>query len=203
MRTGPYACSICNKKDSRKWNARRHNMIVHNNHGQVLDRLNNLVSTLPLSSSGDDSNPLYSNGVIQPDNKELNVNRAILYYRLPIKKTNKINLASDDEIYDEEIGKLGHVMDKLNDIMSDYPQNERDSISKMMIACAFSSADPVNTLKENISFLKKNKYSNKIRDCISLYCNVTPSVANEHLRKSLVYKYRYRNKSDTVDTDVP
>jgi hypothetical protein len=107
----------------------------------------------------------------------------------------------DDEIYDEELGKLGLMMDELDGFLSNCHQSERDQIRKMMITCTFSSFDLVNTLKENLDFFKKSKYSNKIRDCISLYCNIPPFMANELLRNSILYKYKYKYTGDMGNID--
>ncbi len=87
-----------------------------------------------------------------------------------IKKTIKINFGSDEEIYDEEIGKLGPLLAELKNCLLNYPHDKRDLIYNMMVIRTLSSHDPAKTLKENL-FFKNKEYENEIRDCISSTCN--------------------------------
>ncbi len=195
MRTGPYVCSICNKKDTRKWNAHRHNRIVHMNQGQVYDRLNNLVSNLPLLSSEDISILKDSIGDFQTNVKDPN-NNDVIKYPFTIKKTNKINLGSDDEIFEEEIGKLVPMLAELNKCLLKYPHDKRDQIYNMMATRAVFSLEPAITLKENLCFFKNREYANELRDCISSSYNMPKSMANEILRHSLISTHKNKYKSD-------
>jgi hypothetical protein len=60
----------------------------------------------------------------------------------------------EDEIYYKEIEKLGPILVELNKCLLNYPPDKRDQIHKMMITRTFSSLDPPNSLKENLSFFK-------------------------------------------------
>ncbi len=195
MNTGPYVCSICNKKTTRKWNARRHNIIVHMNRGQIHDRLNNLISEPILSASENNLNSEDSVGGFHMDVGESN-NNNVLYPHLTITKTIKINTGIEDEIYYREIGKLGSMLVELNKCLLNYPPDKRDLFRKMMITRTFSSLDPSNTLKENLSLFKNTEYANEIRDCISSCCNMPKSVADGILRSSILYKYKYKRDSE-------
>ena len=193
--TGPYICSRCSKIFTRKWTTQRHNKEVHKNQGQIYDRLNNLIPNLPLLSSKDTSDPKESIGYFQTNIKEPN-NNDVIHNPFTIKKTNKINFGSDDEIYDEEIGKLGPMLAELNRCLLNYPPDKRDLIYNMMVTRALFSLDPANTLKENLCFFKKREYENEIRDCVSSSCNIPKSMANEILRHSLLSKHKNKCKSD-------
>lgn len=121
---------------------------------------------MPLLSSGDISDTKDSIGDYQTNVKEPN-NNDVIHNPSTIKKTIKINFGSDDEIFDEEIGKLGPMLAELNKCLLKYPLNKRDLIYKWMVTRALSSLDPSNTLKENLCFFKNIEYANEIRDCIS------------------------------------
>lgn len=170
------------------------------NQGQVYDRLNNLIPNLLLSPSEDISclnNSIgdFQTNVTDPINNDGN------HDPFTIRKTNRINFGSDDEIFDEEIGKLGPMLSELNKCLLKYPRHDRDVIYKIMVMCALSSPDPSNTLKENLCFFKNNEYANEIRDCISSCCNIPTDMANEFLRRSILSKHKYKYKSDEGDTD--
>ncbi|MBA3977280.1 MAG: hypothetical protein H0X50_03660 [Nitrosopumilus sp.] len=191
LNTGPYVCSICNKKTTRKWNARRHNSKVHMNRGQIYDRLNNLISDPILSASEDNLKSKDSVGGFHMDVGESN-NNNVVYPHSTINKTIKINTEMEDEIFYKEIEKLGPMLVELNNRLLNYPTEKRDLIRKMMITRTFSSHDPSDTLKENLSFLKNRKYANEIRDCISSCCNIPKYMANEILRKSILNEHKYK-----------
>jgi hypothetical protein len=199
-RTGPYICSICNKKFTRKWTTQRHNRDVHVNQSQIYDRLNNLIPNLPLLSPEDISDTKGGIGDFHTNVKDLN-NNDVIHDPFNIKKTNRINFGSDDEIFDEEIGKLGPMLAELNKCLLKYPHDKRDLIYKWMVMRSLSSHDPSNTLKENLYFFKNIEYANEIRDCISSCCNIPTDMANEFLRRSILSKHKYKYKSDVGDTD--
>ena len=117
----------------------------------------------------------------------------MLYHHHPtINNKNKINTGLEDEIYHKEIGKLGPILVELNKCLLNYPHDKRDQIRKMMIMRAFSSLDQPNTLKDNLSFFKNREYENEIRDCISSCCRISKITAYEILRKSILYKHKYK-----------
>ncbi len=199
-RTWPYICSGCNKIFTRKWTAQRHNRDVHRNQSQIYDRLNSLMPNLSLLPSKRTSYPKISIGDINTDVKEQN-NNDVIHDPFKIKKTNRINFGSDDDIFDEEIGKLGPMLAELNKCLLKYPRDERDLIYKWMVMHSLSSIDPSNTLKENLCFFKNIEYANEIRDCISSCCNIPTDMANEFLRRSILSKHKNKYKSDVGDTD--
>lgn len=153
------------------------------NQSQIYDRLNNLIANLPLLSSKDTSDPKDSIGNNQTNVKDPN-NNDVIHNPFTIKKKNKTNFGSDDEIYDEEIGKLGPMLAELNRCLLNYPHDKRDLIHNMMVTCALSSLDPANTLKENLCFFKNREYEIEIRDCISSSCNISTDMANEFFFKT-------------------
>ncbi len=107
-----------------------------------------------------------------------------------IKNAIKRKVKSEDDVYDEGMEKLVPIMNELDGVLSNYPQRERDCIRNMVIMLFISSYDPISNLKETLSFIKNNKLSNEIRNCISSFCNITPSMASVVLRNSILCKHK-------------
>ncbi|MDP8906369.1 MAG: hypothetical protein M3M88_02480, partial [Thermoproteota archaeon] len=117
-------------------------------------------------------------GVFQTCVKESNKNRNNIFGTLIIKNALKRDITSEDDVYDECIGKFGLVLNELDDFLSNYPKEMRGQVRSTMIVWAISSSDPISSLKENLSFFKNKKLSNEIIDCISSYCNIPESMAS-------------------------
>ncbi len=192
MNNSPYTCSHCKRKFGRKWNAQRHNF-THFNQGEIYDRFDNLVINLPLPQSK--ISVLGDNGIVrvfQAGVKESNKNHnhdhmiGIPSIKNAIKREGK----SEDDVYDEDMEKLVPIMNELDGVLSNYPQRERDCIRNMVIMWVMSSYDPISKLKEALSFIKNNKLSNEIRDCISSFCSIPPSMASIVLRNSILRKHK-------------
>ena len=66
---------------------------------------------------------------------------------------------------------------------------EKETYSQYVAMSCVSSDDPISNLKENLSFIKNNKLSYEIRDCISSFCNIIPSMASVVLRNSILRKH--------------
>jgi hypothetical protein len=170
------------------------------NQSQIYNRLNNLIPNLTLLLPEDISDTKDSIGDFHTNVKDLN-NNDVIHDPFNIKKTNRINFGSDDEIFDEETGKLGPMLAELNRCLLKYPQDKRDLIYKWMVIRSLSSLDPANTLKENLCFFKNREYEIEIRDCISSCCNMPTDMTNEILRRSILSKHKNKYKSNVGDTD--
>jgi hypothetical protein len=107
-----------------------------------------------------------------------------------IKNAIKREAKSEDAIYNEDMEKLVPIMNELDNVLSTYPQKERECIRNMVIMSCVSSVDPISNLKENLSFIKNNKLSYEIRDCISSFCNIPSSMASVVLRNSILVKHK-------------
>ncbi|MEJ7642093.1 MAG: hypothetical protein WKF36_07845 [Candidatus Nitrosocosmicus sp.] len=192
MNNSPYACSLCKRMFGRRGNAQRHNF-THFNQGEIFDRFDNLVINLRLPQAkisvlGDNG----IDGVFQAGVKESNKNHNhdhMLGIPL-IKNVIKREVKSENDVYDESIEKLLPITNELDVVLSNYPQRERGCIRDMVIMSFMSSFDPISNLKETLSFIKNNKLSNEIRDCISSYCNIHPSMASVVLRNSILRKHK-------------
>lgn len=192
MNNSPYTCSLCKRTFGRKWNALRHNF-THFNEGKIYDRFNTFVENLPLPQSKISS--LKNNridGVFHTCVKEPSKNRNNIIGIPFIKNAIKRDITSEDDVFDDCIGKFGLVMNELDAFLSDYPKEEREHVRRTMIVWATSSHDPISSLKENLSFFKNKKLSNEIIDCISSFCNLPAYVANVALRNSILRKHKDR-----------
>ena len=101
-----------------------------------------------------------------------------------------MEVKSEDDIYNEDVEKLVPIMNELDNVLSTYSQGKRDYIRKMVIMSCMSSVDPISNLKENLSFIKNNKLSNEMRDCILSTCNISTSMASVLLRNSILVKHK-------------
>ncbi len=192
MNNSPYVCSLCKRRFGRRWNAQRHNF-THFNQGEIYDRFDNLVMNLPLpqakiSAIGDNG----IDGLFQAGVKESSKNHNHDHkLGLPsIKNAIKREVKSEDDIYNEDMEKLVPIMNELDNVLSTYTQKERDFIRNMVIMLCVSSVDPISNLKENLSFIKNNKMSYEIRNCISSFCNIPPFMASVFLRNSILVKHK-------------
>ncbi len=192
MNNSPYVCSLCKRRFGRRYNAQRHNF-THFNQGEIHDRFDNLIINLPLPQSK--ISVLRENGmkgVIQVGVKESNKNHnhdQIIDFP-SIKNAINRGAKSEDDVYDETMEKLVPMMNELDGVLSNFPQKERGWIRDMVIVLSVSSFDPISNLKEILSFIKNNKLSNEIRDCISSFCNIPPSMASVVLRNSILSKHK-------------
>ncbi len=192
MNNSPYTCSLCKRRFGRRWNAQRHNF-THSNQGKIYDRFDNLVINLPLPQSktsvlGDN----YVEGGFHAGVKESNKNHNHDYMiGFPsIKNAIKREVKSEDDVYEVGMEKLVPIMNELDGVLSNYPQTVRGSIRNIVIMLSVSSCDPISNLKENLSFIKNNKLSNEIRDCISSFCDIPTSMASVVLRNSILREHR-------------
>ena len=202
MNNSPYACSLCKRRFGRRWNAQRHNF-THFNQGEICDRFDNLVINLPLPQSkisvlGDNGANGFFQAGIKESNKNHNHNHMIGYPS--IKNAIKRGVKSEDDVYDASLEKLVPIMGELDAVLSNYPQKERGCIRDMVIMVSMTSFDPLSNLKDILSFIKNNKLSNEIKDCISSFCNIPPSMAGLVLRNSILRKHKSDISADNADS---
>jgi hypothetical protein len=98
--------------------------------------------------------------------------------------------SGQDFLFYEEVEKIGKLTETFENILSNYPQDTKKRLSEMMLSCALASQDPAQNYNENLSWFRKILYSDKFAECISSFCNVPKSSANEILRNSILKKYR-------------
>jgi hypothetical protein len=117
-----------------------------------------------------------------------------------IKNAIKRRAKSEDDIYSEDMEKLVPIMNELDNVLSMYPQGKRDFIRNMVIMLCVSSVDPISNLKEYVSFIKNNKLTYEIRDCISSFCNISTPMASVVLRNSILVKHKRDVRADTANS---
>jgi hypothetical protein len=198
LRASPYFCSLCNKESSRKNNALRHNRLVHDEQGEIYDRSNNTIYSPQIPREPYPGYPISKNIVGSVGSNVFNsngikLNSTDIYNPQPILKRakNREDVKSEqDNLFYQEVGKIGHLNEVLEGMLSTYPQDTKKRVSEMMLSCALASQDPKQNYLENLSWFKNVLYSDRFAQCISSFCNVPKSSANEILRNSILRKYR-------------
>jgi hypothetical protein len=97
--------------------------------------------------------------------------------------------SGQDNLFYQEVGKIGHLTEVFEDMLSNYPQDTKKKLSEIMLNWALASQDPAQSYLENLSWFKNILYSDRFAQCISSFCNVPKSSANEILRNSILRKY--------------
>jgi hypothetical protein len=98
--------------------------------------------------------------------------------------------SGQDNLFYHEVGKLGHLTEIFEDMISNYPQDTKKRLSEMMLNWALVSQDPAQRYLENLSWFKNKLYSDRFAQCISSFSDLPKSAANEILRNSILRKYR-------------
>ncbi len=111
--------------------------------------------------------------------------------------------SGQDYLFYEEVGKIGPLTEILEDMLSNYPQNTKKSVSEIMLSCALASQDPAQNYLENLSWFRNIIYSDKFAECISSFCNMPKASANEILRNSILRKYREGRSTRNGDNQYP
>jgi len=198
LRASPYFCSLCHKESSRKGNALRHNTLVHEEQGEIYDRANNIIYSpqkprepSPGYPKSKDVNVSFSSNVFHNNNKKLIGTDTYNPQAILKKAKNTTDVKSgQDNLFYQEVVKIGHLTEVFEDILSNYPQDIKKKLSDIMLNWALASQDPAQSYLENLSWFKNILYSDRFAQCISSFCNVPKSAANEILRNSILRKYR-------------
>jgi hypothetical protein len=173
-------------------------MLVHEEQGEIYDRSNNIIYSpqkprepSPGYPKSKDVNVSFSSNVFHNNNKKLigtdTYNPQAILKKA--KNTTDVKRGQDNLFY-QEVVKIGHLTEVFEDILSNYPQDIKKKLSDIMLNWALASQDPAQSYLENLSWFKNILYSDRFAQCISSFCNVPKSAANEILRNSILRKYR-------------
>ena len=208
VRKNIYACTSCKKTFSRKFNAERHNKVVHEEMAMVYNKENDWKSNIkksPLKSSNTIDriikSPSLSHSSLKPDKnidnlipKQTYNNNLKDLYKDDQYLDNSEN--KDDELVFKIIGKMAPYIDTLDSLLlSRYSDNnDRIKILSSILTTSLTTSNPIKFIKEQINFLHSLIAMKKSISLISHYYNIEPKQARETL-KGLVLSAPYsKNK---------
>ena len=173
-------------------------MLVHNELGEIYDRSNTKIYSPQIPREPPSGHPKakgvndsIGSNVFQDNGKKLN--GADIYNPQSVLKKAKNNMdlkSGQDNLFYQEIEKIGQLTKVFDDMISNYPQDIKKRLSELMLNWALASQDPAQSYLENLSWFKITLYSDRFAQCIASTCNVPRSSANEILRNSILRKYR-------------
>ena len=193
VRKNIYACTSCKKTFSRKFNAERHNKVVHEEMAMVYNKENDWKSNIkksPLKSSNTIDHTIKSTSLshssLKPDKNIDNLIPKQTY------NNNLKDLYKDDQLVFKIIGKMAPYIDTLDSLLlSRYSDNnDRIKILSSILTTSLTTSNPIKFIKEQINFLHSLIAMKKSISLISHYYNIEPKQARETL-KGLVLSANY------------
>jgi hypothetical protein len=208
VRKNTYACTSCKKTFSRKYNAERHNKIVHEEMAMVYNKETDWKSNIKkssLKSSNTIDHTIKSTSSspssLKPDKdidnlipKQTYNNNLKDLYKDDLYLDNSEN--KDDQLVFKIIGKISPYIDTLDSLLlSRYPDNnDRIKILSSILTTSLTTSNPIKFIKEQINFLHSLIAMKKSISLISYYYNIEPTQARETI-KGLVLSAPYsKNK---------
>jgi len=198
-----YKCSICSKKFSRKWNAQRHNNIMHKDVASI-----KYFSNAKLGSNS--QSKIYSYGLniskIKTSNSKLNNNiiKSSTYYSpYPIKSFNNfyqnnankssiisINEGERENLLYNKLEKMIIPFEKLEKLLTLTPSliqdsGNIDSVLSNIIINALGKHDPAKFVQNYLSLYSGLYCRNKMILCVSRYLKMPVIPTVEYLKSLL------------------
>src|SRR6476646_10737976 len=215
VRKNIYACTSCKKTFSRKFNAERHNKVVHEEMAMVYNKENDWKSNIkksPLKSSNTIDRIIKSTSLshssLKPDK---NIDNLIpkQTYNNNLKDLYKDDQyldnseSKDDQYVFNSIGKMSPYIDTLDSLLlSRYSDNnDRIKILSSILTTSLTTSNPVKFIKEQINFFRSLIAMKKSISLISYYYNIEPKQARETL-KGLVLSAPYSKNKFQQNPDI-
>jgi hypothetical protein len=221
-RKNTYACTACKKTFSRKYNAERHNKIVHDEMAIVYNKETDWRSNIKkpyvvspnlkdqtiksISSSTSPKSSLSTPKIDKdyPNNPTSNQN-----FNKRLKDLYKdeldldINENKDDEFVLKIIGKISPYIDTLDNLLSSrYPDNNiRINILSFTLFSSLTTSNPINFIKEQINFFRSVIAMRRAVTLASHYYNVEPKQARENLKELVLSAPYSKNKFQQQNKD--
>ena len=204
VRKNIYACTSCKKTFSRKFNAERHNKVVHEEMAMVYNKENDWKSNIkksPLKSSNTIDRIIKSTSLshssLKPDKNIDNLIPKQTY------NNNLKDLYKDDQLVFKIIGKMAPYIDTLDSLLlSRYSDNnDRIKILSSILTTSLTTSNPIKFIKEQINFLHSLIAMKKSISLISHYYNIEPKQARETL-KGLVLSAPYSKNKFQQNPDI-
>ena len=141
-------------------------MLVHDEQGEIYDRSNNTIYSprkprepSPGHPKSNDVNVSFGSNVFHNNGKKLNSTDTYNPQPFLKKAKNTTDVKSgQDNLFYQEVGKIGHLTEVFEDMLSNYPQDTKKKLSEIMLNGALASQDPAQRYLENLSWFKNILY---------------------------------------------
>lgn len=178
-----YKCSICKKTFSRKSNAERHNIDIHNEMAVIYNKENELVSDNRTITTKNTEAVTLSRG--------FNINAFKTSY---LKPSSVDEDATDEEKVLKVFGKMLPLVEELDKGLSDLPHAERINRVAELIILSLSSPNPFRLIKNAINFHQTIAGMKKASYFVAASKKISPAQAQEILRTSIMNAPYFKNK---------
>ncbi len=163
-----YVCTNCKEKFSRKWNANRHNKVVHSEMAIIF---NTKTGSL-LNYKGKDQRYNNSGNVQQ----KASFNKSFKNLDNSFSPVHKNELESEEEIKITSVfGKLKLPFEELEKLISDQPENIKIKLLSDLVTSSLMSPNPVKSLQGHVDFYQSVLGKQKIIKYVSRGNHFTPS----------------------------
>src|SRR3954447_18498605 len=212
-RKNTYACTACKKTFSRKFNAERHNKIVHEEMAMIYNKETDWISNTKKPSLAPSNTMVQTikSAAASSSKSDKDIDNSIP------KQTNNNNLKDlykddedvdnnenkDDQLVFKIIGKISPYLDTLDSLLlSRYPDNnDRIKILSSLLITSLTTSNPIKFIKEQINFFRSLIAMKKSISLISHYYNIEPKQARETLKGLVLsapyFKNKYQQNSGT------
>jgi hypothetical protein len=200
-----YECTNCKKTFTRRANADRHNIAIHNEMAVIYNKETVGVSNkrkinMPSPSSSPSSSSTISLDIDNNNNNTINIpkpnnfNLKDFEYRDPYSKIAK----TDEEKVFKIFEKISPLIDELDTLLiSTYIQNiNRTQILASVIISSLTSQNPVKSIKNHINFYRSFIGIKKASGFVALSQNIPPDKAQSMLATIILTAPYSKNKFD-------
>ncbi len=187
MKEKSYSCNNCKEKFGRKWNADRHNKVVHNDMAMVFNNKSGSISK--------------HKGTAQSYNNSTNVQQEHPFYKsfkdidINLHPVTKHEMSIEEEFKIISIfGKLKQPFEELEKLLSDKPENTKITFLSDIVTSALMSPNPVTCLQEAVDFYHSLAGKQKIMWYVSKRNNFLPAQTDAYLSGLIKNGRYYKNK---------
>lgn len=184
MLENSYQCNTCNKKFSRRSNAKRHIKVIHEGRAQAFNKITG-KSTV---------------GVLQHPDK---TRTGSLPLGMDAGKHKDLPSSDMEEgLLSEILEKIRKPFEELESLVADQSEIPKALYLSRQITASFLSSDPVKILQDSVNFIRIFKLKKKLVNYISRSENVDSIKAEsffiESFKTGKYYRNRIRSKTNTV-----
>ncbi len=177
-----YKCSSCKKNFSRKSNAERHNIDIHNEMADIYNSENELISNRRAITTKNNESKQLSKG-----------------FNISALKAKYSNPSVDEDNNDEEkvlkvFGKMLPLIEVLDKSLTDIPHAQRIDTVAELIILSLSAKNPFKLMKNAIGFNHSIRGMKKASYFVAASKKITPSQAQEILRTTIFNAPYFKNK---------
>ena len=206
-----YACTSCKKTFGRKYNAERHNKIVHDEMAMVYDKetdwkssINKKIipsNTIARTTKSIESSSIYTPSKIESieDIKDPLSSQVYNNNLKDLYKSNldlNINENEDDQIVFNTIGKISPYIDTLDSLLlsRSMDNKDRNKILSSILISSLSTSNPASFIKEQINYYRSLIAMKRAISLISYHFNTDLKQARETLKGLVLTAPYFKNK---------